>query len=84
MKPAVTNAIAQSPYRLPCISVGPLQVGVGCALIEDHAQVPDVRHLHESIWPVRSGALFGTNLSSAAVTTRIGQRGPGIASTLFR
>ena len=24
---------------------GPLQNGVGCALIEDHAQVPDVRHL---------------------------------------
>src|SRR5664280_2286224 len=33
MKPTVTNAIAQSPCRLPCISVGPLQVGVGCALI---------------------------------------------------
>jgi hypothetical protein len=26
-------------------SIGPLHDGIGCALIEDHAQMPDVRHL---------------------------------------
>ena len=30
---------------LVCESIGPFRDGIGCALIEDHAQMPDVRHL---------------------------------------